>query len=319
MLNDCSMKERLMSKNYFKTEEVPPLKKSIINKVEKQYGKDNPKTYATLWKIYKDKKKNEDAPANSTGAAVAGTGSDATVIKKKKKKKKDLYSPDSLGRQFKFANMAEGKNMNQLHDLIKQGKTAEEIAKIMKLDVTTIKALMEERNYRKEYDNYHAQPDQRKRNAGRLRARRLMAKLGKVSKGDKKDVHHKDNDPMNNEKGNLSVTTQKYNRTEPRLREDDAVQPNITPDSTFAGVDVFNVGADDFNNCKFGKRKHARWDKYVDVDSDAGKRIYGYAKKNPMKSIIVQHNRTGHMLYLRKYAKQDGGKSGIMVKKGTKQ
>ena len=319
MLTDCSMKERLMSKNYFKTEEVPPLKKSIINKVEKQYGKDNPKTYATLWKIYKDKKKNEDAPANSTGAAVAGTGSDATVIKKKKKKKKDLYSPDSLGRQFKFANMAEGKNMNQLHDLIKQGKTAEEIAKIMKLDVTTIKALMEERNYRKEYDNYHAQPDQRKRNAGRLRARRLMAKLGKVSKGDKKDVHHKDNDPMNNEKGNLSVTTQKYNRTEPRLREDDAVQPNITPDSTFAGVDVFNVGADDFNNCKFGKRKHARWDNYVDVDSDAGKRIYGYAKKNPSKSIIVQHNRTGHMLYLRKYAKLDGGKSGIMVKKGTKQ
>ena len=319
MLTDCLLKGRLMSKKYYKTEEVPPLKKSIINKVEKQYGKDNPKTYATLWKIYKDKKKNEDAPANSTGAAVAGTGGDTTVIKKKKKKKKDLYSPDSLGRQFKFANMSEGKNMNQLHDLIKQGKTAEEIAKIMKLDADTIKALMEDRNYRKEYDNYHAQPDQRKRNAGRLRARRLMAKLGKVSKGDKKDVHHKDNDPMNNEKGNLSVTTQKYNRTEPRLREDDAVvQPNITPDSQFAGVDVFNVNDNDFNNCKFGKKKHQRWSNYVDVDSESGKRIYGYAKKNPSKSIIVQHDKTGHMLYLRKYVKMDGTKSGIMVKKGTK-
>ena len=291
MLNDYSMKERNMSKNYYKT--------------------------------------NEDAPANSTGAAVAGTGDDSSVVKKKKKKKSpwDKYSPDALGRQFKFV-MSEGKNMNQLHDLIKQGKTAEEIAEIMKLDVDTIKALMEDRNYRKEYDNYHAKPDQRERNAGRLRARRLMARLGKVSKGDKKDVHHKDNDPMNNDKGNLSVTTQRYNRTEPRLREDDAVvhsvggtsaiQPNFTPDSQFAGVDVFNVGADDFNNCKFGKKKHARWDKYVDVDSDVGKRIYGYAKKNPMKSIIVQHNRTGHMLYLRKYVKQDGGKSGIMVKKGTK-
>ena len=280
MLNDCSMKERLMSKKYYTT--------------------------------------NEDAPANSTGASVAGTGSDATVIKKKKKKKKDSYSPDSLGRQFKFASMAEGKNMNQLHDLIKQGKTAEEIAKIMKLDVDTIKALMEDRNYRKEYDNYHAQPDQRKRNAGRLRARRLMAKLGKVSKGDKMDVHHKDNDPTNNEKGNLSVTTQKYNRTEPRLRENDAgvVQPNITPDSQFAGVDVFNVNDNDFNNCKFGKKKHKRWSNYVDVESESGKRIYGYAKKNPSKSIIVQHDRTGHMLYLRKYAKIDGTKSGIMVKKG---
>ena len=281
-----------MSKNYFRTEEAPPLPKSIIHKVEKQYGKDNPKTYATLWKIYKDKKKkNEDVPSTST-AGVVGTGDDSSTVvvkKKKKKKKRDLYSPDALGRQFH----------------------------------------MEDRNYRKEYDNYHAKPDQRERNAGRLRARRLMAKLGKVSKGDKKDVHHKDNDPMNNEKGNLSVTTQKYNRTEPRLREDDmavvhsvggtsATQPNITPDSQFAGVDVFNIGADDFNNCKFGKRKHARWDKYVDVDSDAGKRIYGYAKKNPSKSIIVQHDKTGHMLYLRKYVKTDGTKSGIMVKKGTK-
>ena len=224
-------------------------------------------------------KTNEDAPANSTGTSVAGTGDDSSVVKKKKKKKPwDKYSPDALGRQFH----------------------------------------MEDRNYRKEYDNYHAQPDQRKRNAGRLRARRLMAKLGKVSKGDKMDVHHKDNDPTNNEKGNLSVTTQKYNRTEPRLRENDAgvVQPNITPDSQFAGVDVFNVNDNDFNNCKFGKKKHKRWSNYVDVESESGKRIYGYAKKNPSKSIIVQHDRTGHMLYLRKYAKIDGTKSGIMVKKG---
>ena len=170
----------------------------------------------------------------------------------------------------------------------------------MILDADTIKALMEDRNYRKEYDNYHAQPDQRKRNAGRLRARRLMAKLGKVAKGDKKDVHHKDNDPMNNEKGNLSVTTQKYNRTEPRLREDDAVL-NITPDDTFAGVDVFKVNDDEYNNCKHGKKKHQRWSNYVDVESETGKKIYGYAKKNPNKSIIVQHDKTNHMLYLKKY------------------
>jgi len=58
-----------MSKKSYKTEEAPPLKKSIIRKVEKQYGKDNPKTYATLLKIYKDKKKNEDAPANSNELA----------------------------------------------------------------------------------------------------------------------------------------------------------------------------------------------------------------------------------------------------------
>ena len=99
---------------------------------------------------------------------------------------------------------------------------------------------------------------------------------------------------------------------------DVVAEPNLTPDNTFAGVDVFNVNDDEFLNCKHGKKKHQRWSNYVDVDSESGKRIYGYAKKNPMKSIIVQHNRTGHMLYLRKYVKQDGGKSGIMVKKGTK-
>ena len=73
-----------MSKNCYKTEEVPPLKKSIINKVEKQYGKDNPKTYATLWKIYKDKKKNEDVPSTST-AGVVGTGDDSSTVVVKNK------------------------------------------------------------------------------------------------------------------------------------------------------------------------------------------------------------------------------------------
>ena len=179
-----------MSKKSYKTEEVPPLKKSIIHKVEKQYGKDNPKTYATLWAIYNKKKKNEDVPTNATGANVPGTGDDVADWKKKKKKKKapwDKYSPDALGRQF-------------------------------------------------------------------------------------------------------------------RMESADAVaEPNFTPDDTFAGVDVFSVNDDEYNNCKYGKKKHERWSNYVDMDSDSGKRIYGYAKKNPKKSIIVQHDKTGHMLYLKKY------------------
>ena len=187
-----------MSKNYCKTEEVPPLKKSIINKVEKQYGKDNPKTYATLWKIYKDKKKNEDAPANATGSSVAGTGDDVTGVGKKKKKKKnpwDKYAPDALGKQF--------------------GGQAYRAMKMESADAVA--------------------------------------------------------------------------------------EPNISPDDTFAGVDVFNVNDTEYNNCKFGKKKHERWSSYVDMDSESGKRIYGYAKKNPTKSIIVQHDKTGHMLYLKKY------------------
>ena len=168
-------------------------------------------------------KKNEDAPANATGAAVAGTGDDAQAWKKKKKKKKkDMY---------------DGKTMDQLHDLIKQGKSADEIAKLMKLDKNTIQALME---------------------------------------------------------------------------DDVATTTPIQPDSTFASMPVFRVNGADFAKCKFGKDKFARWSKHIDTESDAGKRIYAYAKKNPNKSIIVQHEKSGHMLYLKKYSKADGP----IVKKG---
>ena len=68
----------------------------------------------------------------------------------------------------------------------------------------TKKEVEEARDYRKEYDEYHAKPEQRERNAARLRARRQMVKDGKVKKFDKKDVHHKDNNPLNNDKNNLS-------------------------------------------------------------------------------------------------------------------
>ena len=229
---------------------------------------------------------------------------------------------------------------------------------------------MTQRNYRKEYDNYHSKPEQREKNAARLRARRLMVKRGKVKKNDKKDVHHKDNDPTNNDTSNLSVTTQKYNRTEPRIRKEDAptnaTGPNVpgtgsdvaawkkkkkkkvkskykdkkdktwesaeeveegvetaevpipTPDSTFASMPVFKVPDAEFMKCKFGKSKFSRWSRHIDTASETGKKIYAYAKKNPKKSIIVQHATNGYMLYLRKYSKTDGTKSGIMVKKGDK-
>lgn len=75
-----------------------------------------------------------------------------------------------------------------------------------------------ERNYKKEYDNYHSSPEQKKRRAARNKARRsLKDNKGIVGK----DVHHKDNNPLNNDKKNLSIVTQKYNRTEPRLRDEE--------------------------------------------------------------------------------------------------
>jgi len=69
------------------------------------------------------------------------------------------------------------------------------------------------RNYRKEYDNYHSKPKQRKRRSARTAARRKMVAAGKAKKGDGKDVHHKDGNPLNNNKSNLKVVSKSKNRS----------------------------------------------------------------------------------------------------------
>lgn len=68
------------------------------------------------------------------------------------------------------------------------------------------------RNYRKEYDDYHGKPEQRKRRSSRNLARRKMVKAGRVKKGDGKDVDHKDRNPKNNSTKNLRVQSKKKNR-----------------------------------------------------------------------------------------------------------
>lgn len=46
------------------------------------------------------------------------------------------------------------------------------------------------RDYRKEYDDYHGTPEQKKRRADRNNARRKAERNGSVRKGDGKEVHH---------------------------------------------------------------------------------------------------------------------------------
>jgi HNH endonuclease len=72
------------------------------------------------------------------------------------------------------------------------------------------------RNYRKEYDNYQGTEEQKKRRAKRNAARDKLKKAGRVSKGDGKDVHHKNGNPHNNSSGNLAVTSKSNNRSFPR-------------------------------------------------------------------------------------------------------
>lgn len=68
------------------------------------------------------------------------------------------------------------------------------------------------RDYKKEYREYHAKPDQKKRRAKRNAARNLLIKKGKVRKGDGKDVDHSDRNPNNNSLSNLKVKSRSENR-----------------------------------------------------------------------------------------------------------
>jgi len=74
--------------------------------------------------------------------------------------------------------------------------------------------MVKQRDYDKEYDEYHSQPAQIKKRAVRNSARSTMAKAGRVSKGDGEEVDHikplkngGDNSPSN-----LRVVDKKKNR-----------------------------------------------------------------------------------------------------------
>ncbi len=74
------------------------------------------------------------------------------------------------------------------------------------------------RDYKKEYENYHSKPKQKKRRASRNAARATMVAAGKASKGDGKDVAHKNGNPKDNRKSNLSVQSKSKNRSYARTK-----------------------------------------------------------------------------------------------------
>ena len=106
--------------------------------------------------------------------------------------------------------------------------------------------MLTERNYRKEYDNYHSKPDQRKNRSKRVLARRKLEKEGRVHKGDGKDVDHKNGNPQDNSDDNLRVLSKSKNRS---MNEDHGAGFEGTPEvvkklmqdtpgseSTFVGI-----------------------------------------------------------------------------------
>ena len=70
---------------------------------------------------------------------------------------------------------------------------------------------MTTRNYKKEYQQFHAKPEQKRNRAQRNAARSKMESAGKVHKGDGKDVHHVRG--MSNKASNLRVMSASRNRS----------------------------------------------------------------------------------------------------------
>lgn len=66
---------------------------------------------------------------------------------------------------------------------------------------------------------YNSKPEQVKRRTSRNAARAKMERAGKVHKGDGKDVAHKNNNPMNNGKKNLTVQSKSTNRSHTRMKK----------------------------------------------------------------------------------------------------
>jgi hypothetical protein len=71
-----------------------------------------------------------------------------------------------------------------------------------------------DRNYKREYETYHASDEQKKNRASRNAARRKLMKDGKVAKGDGKDVAHvKAIDKGGSNKDGVRVESKSANRS----------------------------------------------------------------------------------------------------------
>jgi len=68
--------------------------------------------------------------------------------------------------------------------------------------------------------------------------------------------------------------------------------------TTFAGKDVFIVDSETYYNCRLGKKKYGRYEKYVGKGK-VGQTIREYGLKYPRRPIILQNGESGPMLFLK--------------------
>lgn len=69
------------------------------------------------------------------------------------------------------------------------------------------------RNYKNEYKKFHSSKKAIAERSSRNKARRKLAKAGRVKKGDGMDIHHANRRPTDNRTSNLRVMTKRRNRS----------------------------------------------------------------------------------------------------------
>ena len=73
--------------------------------------------------------------------------------------------------------------------------------------------MIKPRDYKREYALFHGRPEEIKKRASRNKARRILVRAGLVRKGDGRDVHHRNGNPLQNNRANLAVVPKSYNRS----------------------------------------------------------------------------------------------------------
>ena len=73
--------------------------------------------------------------------------------------------------------------------------------------------MIKPRDYKREYALFHGRPEEIKKRASRNKARRILVRAGLVRKGDGRDVHHRNGNPLQNDRVNLAVVPKSYNRS----------------------------------------------------------------------------------------------------------
>tara|TARA_B100000579_G_scaffold213165_1_gene174238 strand:+ start:692 stop:1945 length:1254 start_codon:yes stop_codon:yes gene_type:complete len=125
-----------------------------------------------------------------------------------------------------------------------------------------------------------------------------------ASEGKKKEI---ENEEIANSVGGGGVAGLDIGLTYKKKKEDEkkakALKKKMKIDeevrmSTFAGKQVFVVDSDTYHQCRLGKKKYARYEKYVGKDN-VGLAIREYGLKHPKRPIILQNGENGPMLFLR--------------------